>query len=160
MRRLFALTALALCAAALPARAAVLWSETSENGYPVTHWAKGATVEEVSNLPRAYVGGHSRTLVLCRQTGWFAYVGSQRDFRNGAVCGYATEIAAVYAARQHCELQDGICDLERVGYDTGVPATAITSTSLPVILPGTVGADEPPSTLPDPVEYKHWHMFD
>lgn len=160
MKRFVLLTVCALLALSAPARAAVLWSETSSRGVPTTHWAKGATIEEVSNLMRAYVKGDSRTIVMCRQPGWFAFVGSARDLRNGVVCGYTTQRAAVYAARQRCELQDGICDVERAAFDNGASTTGQPPSTLPVTLPGAMSPGEPLGPLNDPVEYTDSRLSD
>lgn len=161
MRRfsILAATAALLIAATSPLRAAVLWSETTENGRPSTHWAKGATIEEVSNLMRTYVGSNSRTIVMCRQSGWFAYVGSSQDVITGVTCGYETDRAALFAARQQCQLADGKCEIERIGFDKGEPSTALTPTSIPIQLPGSISPGEPEGPSADPITYDHVGVF-
>ncbi len=123
-------------ALALPASAALVWGETTKDGYPLTHWARGASVSEATNMLRAYAGKNAQVLMTCRQPGWYAYVGSSQDFRRGVSCGYESRVAALFKARAECEYEGGTCDVERVGYDTGEPFSAVPPTSLPVEIPG------------------------
>lgn len=104
---------------AKPAPAALVWAESTQNGYPLTHWARGASIEEATNLMHAYVGPHPTVLLSCRQPGWFAYVGSDHDFRRGVSCGFDTRSAALLKAKMECHAEGGDCDLERVSYDKG-----------------------------------------
>ena len=93
----------------LTANAALVWGESSQHGYPLTHWVRGSSVTEATNLLRAHAGKNAQTILSCRQPGWFAYVGSDRDFRRGVSCGYETRAAALYKARVECEHEGCSC---------------------------------------------------
>lgn len=118
--RFFALVLITLVGIASSAQAAVLWSETTERGYPLTHWTKGANLEEVFATAKSYTGSKElNVLAQCRSTGWFAYVGAQDQFQRGVSCGYENKEAALHKARMECLAEGGKCTVERVGYDDG-----------------------------------------
>lgn len=119
-----------------PARAALVWGESDQHGSSVTHWARGGTVNEATNLLRAYAGEQVNVLLSCRQPGWYAYVGSSRDTRRGFSCGYDSRVSALFKARVACENEGGPCDEERVGYDTGDQVIRGPATGIPEELPG------------------------
>lgn len=152
MRSIFFVLGVVLftCCAA-PASAVLIWGETTKDGYPLTHWARGASVSEATNVLRAYAGRNAQVLMTCRQPGWYAYVGSSRDFRRGVSCGYESRVAALFKARAECSNEGGTCDVERVGYDTGEPFAAVPPTSLPIELPGPPDDRSPVRTEKGPL---------
>lgn len=126
--------------AALPAHAAVIWTEAEENGKTVTRWTRGANLNEAFAAVRAASGPDYRVLEVCRQPGFFAFVGSELQPQRGISCGYDTQEAALYAARLACELEDGRCDLERVGEDNGATLLGQVGSYLPTDMPGSTGS--------------------
>lgn len=121
MRFAFSVLVVALCIGSAAAQAAVVWSEVSNRGVPVTLWARGANLNEATAAAKARAGQAITVLQNCRQPGFYAYVGSAGQSQRGVVCGYETSAAAVLAARYACEHEGGRCDLEKVGYDDGKP---------------------------------------
>ena len=152
MRSIFSVLGVVLAAClATPASAALVWGETTKDGYPLTHWARGASISEATNMLRAYAGRNAQVLIICRQPGWYAYVGSSRDFRRGVSCGYESRVAALFKARAECGHEGGSCNVERVGYDTGEPIAAVPPTSLPTELPGPPDDRSPVRTHKGPL---------
>lgn len=118
MRLALSCLALTLCLAG-SAHAALVWSETTNRGVPTIMWARGANLNEAHAAAKAMTNQPIRVLQTCRQPGFYAYVGSQAQSQHGIACGYETAQSAVLAAHQACELEDGLCDLEKIGYDDG-----------------------------------------
>jgi hypothetical protein len=136
------------------AHAAVLWSETTNRGYPLTHWTKGATLEEVLSAAKSYSGvGELNILAQCRGTGWFAYVGAQDQFQRGVSCGYENKESALHKARMECLAEGGKCTLERVGYDDGRASPAASAVNgVPTSLPGLLADGAPLANVMGPLE--------
>ena len=128
---------------ASPASAYMLWSETTQNGVPVTSWTRGANINEVNAAARASAGQPIRVIESCRQPGWFAYVGADNQTQRGVSCGFETKEAAIFRARANCELEGGRCDIERLGYDDASSLGTLPVTDLPVNLPagGSINND-------------------
>lgn len=118
------------------AQAAMGWTEAEEGGRTITRWTRGADLNEVYAAAHAVSGPNYSVLAVCRQPGYFAFVGSDFEPQRGVSCGFEDKAAAVYAARLQCEHEGGRCEVERVGYDEGVSLVGNTS-SLPTELPGT-----------------------
>lgn len=150
MRSVSLAVAALLIVTSTAAQAALVWSETSTRGVPITTWAMGASSNEASAAAEAMAGQPVSVILSCRQPGYFAYVGAIGQTQRGVSCGYATPQAAVYQARMDCELEGGRCDLEKIGYDSGKAlADNAKATGLPVNLPGsTAGSGEvrPPNS--------------
>lgn len=135
--RALLLSATLLFLLAQPAAAAIAWTEAEENGRTVTRWTQGADLNEVFTAVRASVGPDYRVLEVCRQPGFFAFVGSPIESQRGVSCGFATQQAALYAARNECEVEGGRCDFERIGHDEGESLLADKQSRLPDDLPGS-----------------------
>jgi len=120
MRKAFSLLALLALVLPVPSNAALVWSESTSSGYPITNWTRSPTLSQALADARAYAGGHIRILAACRQPGWYAYVGSENQFQRGISCGFETKEAALFKARNECRYEGGRCDLERLGYDKGL----------------------------------------
>lgn len=148
MRAVLLLAFIALFAS--PASAFMLWSETTQNGVPVTSWTRGANSNEVNAAARATAGQPIRVIESCRQPGWFAYVGSSNQTQRGVSCGFETKEGAIFRARANCEIEGGLCDLERLGYDDAASLGTQPATELPVNLPagGSMNNDLRPVTGP------------
>ena len=148
MRAVLLLAFIALFAS--PASAYMLWSETTQNGVPVTSWTRGANGNEVNAAARAAAGQPIRILETCRQPGWFAYVGADNQTQRGVSCGFETKEAAIFRARANCEIEDGRCDLERLGFDDATSLGTQSATELPINLPagGSINGDMRPVTGP------------
>jgi len=138
MRKVLSLLALLGLLSPTPAGASVVWSESTTQGFPVTNWTRGNDLSESMSNARAYAGGPIRVLMACRQSGWYAYVGSEGQFQRGVSCGYETKQAALFRARAECLQEGGRCDLERLGYDPKPAANenAKSDSSSPTSLPG------------------------
>lgn len=123
----------------LPAQAAVVWSETTERGVPVTRWAMGANINEAYAATKVASGQPYSVVATCRAPGYFAYVGSMGQTQRGVSCGYETAEAALFEARARCEREGGRCDLEKLGHDTGKPiADNAAAGDLPKLLSGII----------------------
>ncbi len=145
MRLTFTLALAALLLTATGTHAAMGWTEATEDGVVVTRWTRGADVNEVYAAVRGTSGPNYRVLALCRQTGYFAFVGSDVQPQRGVSCGFESDAAALYAARLQCEAEGGRCDVERLGYDDGASLVGAVS-RIPADLPGvtsTGGAANP-----------------
>ena len=129
--------------ASTSASASLVWGDSSKEGYPLTYWARGGNVTESTMALRNYAGQTVNVLMTCRQDGWFAYVGSSRDFRRGLSCGYTTKSAALYKARMECEHEGGSCDVERVGHDDGSSASNVVTNSVPNDIAGAPNEHSP-----------------
>ena len=151
--RFLPLIMLVLVGASSSASAAVLWAETMRSNKPQVHWALGADQNEVIAAMQSHVGVSFQITQICRNNGYFSYVGSINDSIHGVSCGHETSMAAVYAARQQCELSHGHCDLERVGYDSGESLVKDSTSRLPQTLTGTTnGAGNSPLPMGNIVE--------
>ncbi len=123
----------------LSAHAAVIWTEAEEDGRIVTRWTRGADLNEVHAAARAVSGPDYQVLALCRQPGFYAFVGSDVEPQRGVSCGFSDDGSALYAARLQCEHEGGRCDVERVGYDDGASLVGNVS-KLPTELPGSTSS--------------------
>jgi hypothetical protein len=137
--RILLLALLAVFTLAPHAQAAMAWTEAEEDGRHITRWTRGADLNEVYAAAHAVSGPNYNVLAVCRQPGYFAFVGSDFQPQRGVSCGFTDDAAAVYAARLKCEHEGGRCDVERVGYDEGVSLVGNTS-KLPTDLPGTTAS--------------------
>lgn len=134
------------------ASASLVWGESdTPAGSSEVHWARAASPEEAVRLLRAYSGEHVNVILTCRQTGWFAFVGSTNDTRHGVSCGYKSEGAALYKARMECEAEGGSCEVERVGYDDGSAVLPGGQNQDAVVIPGAPGVQSPVDTVMGPL---------
>ena len=134
--RALLLTFISLLFMSTATHAAMGWTEDKQNGQIMTRWTRGADLNEVHAAARAASGRDYSVLAICRQPGFFAFVGSDTEPQRGVSCGFEDDAAAVYAARLKCENEGGRCDVERVGYDDGTSLVGNIS-KLPSELPGS-----------------------
>ncbi len=131
----------------VPAHAALVWSETNERGTPVTRWAMGANLNEAYAAAKVAAGQPLNVISTCRNSGYFAFVGSMGQTQRGLSCGFETAEAALQEARAECELEGGRCDLEKIGHDTSVAIASNASESgVPALMSGII-SDSTPGNL-------------